>query len=521
MFQRILGGKRLFPASSKTPFLDFSLFGDPAQHFKQLPADAQTPWVLSAPDPGLLRMVAGMAWLNQRPLAIITEDPDHTARARQILEDAAERLHASWPDETPKTATTFPAKLEQWRRELDDFYRGLNSLMEQRFGSVNAIEVAYTLLRLYPAVKALPFARAEKDDFAWTYEEYRQLTQLLDTRTDSYEPRSGELLRHFGLSPERIAELPREVFAQNCSTLQQSLLALIRQFELTAHALRPRFEEDNVADTGASSFYRMNIQAIADRLPEADTLLHWRREFALWEREIMGYGWMSQFKGLQAISLEDIHRDLLRLLDDLELLCQWAEPLWYAADHWRQKQSLAPRERKLLAAAGRLDDSERTDVFTYWYLYHWLHRQVKNQAWHRLHESEERRQLASDIGSLARQWHLSRQPRRKKGTPASLPAWTFVHAGQAASYPPDTLRLYWLCGDEAPGEGFVFQPFEDSALPMEYLHLQQSLEHEDWARPEALPFTFGDTWALWEARPGRMTPARNDGPVLSTLPLAP
>ncbi|MCO6485688.1 MAG: hypothetical protein J5I41_07915 [Saprospiraceae bacterium] len=503
---------RIFPPGKKKPavppltYLPFSLFGDPASLFRSLPASDHHPWALPAVTHSRLRMAIGMAWLNGRRIRIHTAGQGLSEAVRAwatgCTGDAALLLQPQKDNDLPALSADLVRVVRKWQEETRRFHEALQQVSDIRFGVIDALEAAFTLIRLHPSVETLPFGRTGRKDMAWTPEEYEGLLRSLDEAR-----KQAHGLEAIGWAEAHRIHLDA-LEPWNLSALQSALddrldrlEGFIRQYEKSFFRL---YHLSNPREEAGTSLPRASLTGLEAGVLHRSGLDTWLPAFRLFEQELISDGWLYPFRGLQSISLEETGRELNRLYERLHHLRQHAGLYLEASACMRWLEGQPPVIRHWMEAAPRIARLDLQTPLTYWYVHGWLEQAVPPAIWHDLAETEERRQLSRSLPALMAQrfrvlvdnGHLPRDPEE----------WWEIREGGDSGVPREgTVDLYVSGNEEGmPENAFVLTPHEQPVLSLEYLRLQQAPLTEPGYDPLSLPYPLCALEALWEATPGRV-----------------
>ncbi len=514
MLKRIWDGKRQSGTQPSRPFQGYSLFGDPAQRFTETPNTQTSNWHLPGSDPVLLRMVLGIAWLNHLPIRIIVPNVMQANQASRIAQEAVSWVQEMVSQENnlipEKSNHLLPLSLSTWKSTIDEFTNALKTIQQTKFGSINAYEVAQTLLRLYPGRDGHPFHWFDEHSLQHTPEEYHEIYQTLEAA----RPRRPALLNRSLLSWLDIN--PLALSSWTSVTLRtavhdhiQQLEALIKMYETCLFDLRqhlkksPKYATNQTPSGHSNLLHRLTLGTLDADALATSRLPHWQRSYQLFEHDLLSSGLFAQYKGMQAISLEETAKELDMLLRRLRLIEESLEPLLEAALAFSWLQEVPSPIRKLLQSSAHLLTSTNQDNMTFWYLFSWLEQAIPHDVWKALDETPDRKNLCQQLPIQTLAWFLSGSGLTASKSDTQMD-WT-LHEGQP-SLPPETntVDLYWgLMPDTTVTKYFTFQHREESRLPMEYARLLQMLDQEPWSEFHALPYPLSTMSCLWEGMPGR------------------
>jgi hypothetical protein len=523
MLNRIWDGKRQTGKSASRPFQSYSLFGDPTQRFADTPQDHNPNWHLPGSDPALLRMVLGVAWLNHLPVRIVVPNGYQAQQATRIVQEAV-----SWVQEMvakeksllpDHSNNQFPLSLSAWKSTTHDFTNSLKTIQLTKFGSINSYEVAATLLRLYAGLDSHPFHWLDDSSLLYTPEEYQEIYQVLESAVPRQEALLNRpLLSWLDINPKAVSNWTSVTLRTAVKEHTCQLEELIKMYETCLFDLRQHLKKiskhnKNQSFTSDSKILsRLTLGTLDADALAASRLPHWQRSYHLFEHDLLSTGWFAQYKGMQAISLEETAKELDMLLRRLQLIEHSLDPVLEAALAFAWLQELPSPIRKLIQSSAHLITSNNQDNMTFWYLFSWLERAIPAEVWKTLEETPERKDLCQLLPKQAIAWFLSGTNAQFSSSDPQLHCT--IHEGQPATPPfSSTLDLYWgMSPDPVITDYFAFTQLEEPRLPMEYARLLQMLDQEPWAEFHALPYPLSAMHCLWEGLPGRWHEASFQSP---------
>ncbi len=503
---------RIFPSGKKKPavppltYLPFSLFGDPASLFLTLPEAEVHRWALPAVTHSRLRMAMGMAWLNGRRVRIHARGQGLSeavqAWASGSHSDAAILLMPQEGKYLPSPTADLSRVVRQWQEETRRFYGALHQIRDIRFGVIDALEAAFTLIRLHPSVETLPFGRTGRKDMAWTPEEYEGLLQSLDeARKQAHGLEAIGWAEAHRIHLDALEPWTLSALQSALDDRLDRLEGFIRHYEKSLFRL---YHLSNPREEAGTSLPRVSLTGLEAGVYHRSGLDTWLPAFRLFEQELISDGWLYPFRGLQSISLEETGRELNRLYERLHHLRQHAGMYLEASACRRWLEGQPPVIRHWMEAAPRIARLDLQTPLTYWYVHGWLEQAVPPAIWHDLAETGERRHLSLSLPALIAQrcralvdnGHLPRDPEDW---------WEIRESGDSGIPQDGTVDLYVSSNEDAlPENAFVLTPYEEPVLSLEYLRLQQAPLTEPGYDSLSLPYPLCMLESLWEATPGRV-----------------
>jgi hypothetical protein len=514
MLDRILGVKRGPGKLKPLPFVAYSVFGDPLHRMAEAPSTHEEVWLCKGGDHTVFRLLLGMAWLNHRTVRLQVADQEAGRQLSAWAEEAVRdittmiSLHADQDGQRPEK--NLVETLRGWRAEADAFHQALTMVRETRFGVINTIEVAQSLLRLHDQIKDVPFTFTDRSRLAWNPSELQDLLQASrEARSRANGLRLMSLANKLDIRLSALPEWTSQTLRKALDDRLERLEALIREYGHILFRLRALILAGHSGSGDREDPLRRVTTLILDeQVRHQSGLSLWQQAILLLEQELISDGWFLHFKGLQGISLEETDREIRSLHARIQAVRQWSSEWLEGA--MAQQWLLAQPEawQGLLVRAAQFDESEIEPTLTYWYVHGWLERALDPEIWRILTETPLRRELARQLPSLALEQLRGGWPDQ---TPEAEPHnWWRLADGKDPGN-GDQVRLYWNCDpSEDEGRAFQFRIHNESYLPLEYLRLQQEWNPEVPSRRFALPFPFPTMAGLWEACPGRW---RSEGPL--------
>jgi hypothetical protein len=513
MFQRFLGNTGNKKVRS-SPFIDYAIFDDPKRYFEALPNGKETAWFLESPGIQHLKLLLGMAFLNDKKVAIIVPDQESEAIAQKFAEQLKEDI-----TQLVKISNTNNLKianlsdiLNEWRHESGILFENIAHLNSIKFGSLNGLEVTTTLIKLFPRTAFHPYPWIDTKHFEWTYDEYRNLYEILVERNNKLNPIVHQKLqRLFRINTATWSKLPSASIKSTLDHHLQELGVLINQLDLLLHTSKPTWYSTLKTkeaiwlstDSPLGRIKRMTIHGMQEAGLPIESLLEWKKAINGWQSNFEKSALLITTSGFQAISLGDLETEIKNLYQELSLIKEWQDAIKETTDIYVANEELPLGIKLLLEAGVTVPVDHKSDVFTYWYLYHWLEHHVSSQQWKALYFSPERTLITERLNTaLFHQLsHLNR------GTSASEPDiiidYKIRQFSNKETIPPEYLKIYWK-NDANLSEleaRFDFVLRHIPPIPMEYAHMVQLFADAEPSIFQALPFYTPSGTIFWEGKP--------------------
>lgn len=504
MLQNIWSSKKDKGQDRRGPFLSYSIFGDPAKRFEHLPDRHHPVWISTSGEHTDFRMLLGMAWLNQYPIHVITADDSRREQVVRWVEEARQDLliipevSIAGSDKIP-SGQPFADILLAWRKEWEEFERAILHLSDARFGVINALEVAHSLLRMYEGVGRLPFTWVDRSILKWTPEELQELLRWF--RTSQVPPRIQALQRmaqRLDIHLPALLNWPEHALERALTDRMDRLSRLIGDYELILFRLRALLLHTPIgAHAVENMLKRSTVLGLEETLRHRSGLTPWISALQLFEQELISDGWFLDFKGFQGISLEEIDRELRSLDTRLRVLREWVAQWSEGARIQVGNTALPEQLREVAGRVSGLEDPDLEASLTFWYLYGWLEKAIPSPIWLQLEETPQRTGLARLLAVWVRHTLSAMTQLRDKGNPASVPFQATVAPAPPSQIPG--ILLYWnFEPSETFEDMFHFAARRQPAIPLDYLRLQQDWKTVDPSRRFALPHPIPAMRDFWD-----------------------
>lgn len=509
MLQNIWSSKKDKGKERRGPFLAYSVFGDPATRFEQLPDRHHPIWTCTSGEHTDFRMLLGMAWLNQFPVHVITADDSRRDQVVRWVEEARQdvliipAVTMAGSDKIP-TGQSFADTLNAWRQEWEGFQRAIRQLSDTRFGVINALEVAHSLLRLHEEVGRLPFTWVDRTNLAWTPEEFQELLRLC--RTSQVPPRILALQRmaqRMDIHLPALLNWPEHALERALTDRMDRLSSLIGDYELILFRLRVLLLQTSTGEQAVEKMLRRStVLGLEETLRHRSGLTPWMSTLQLFEQELISDGWFQDFKGFQGISLEEIDRELRSLDTRLRVLREWADQWSEGARSQVRSKDIPAHLREVTDRVSGLQDPALETSLTFWYLNGWLEKAIPSPIWLQLEETPQRTELARMLAIWVRHTLAALTQVRDKRNAAYVP----FQATVAPAPPPQEsgIFLYWnVEPSDTKEDMFHFPARRQPAIPLDYLRLQQDLKTDGPDGRFALPHPIPAMRVFWDGAAGR------------------
>lgn len=514
MLQRFLGNPKNKKKQESSPFIDYAIFDDPNRYFEALPTGSESAWFLESSSIQHLKLLLGMAFFNDKKVAIIVPDQESEAIvqkfAGQLKEDITQLSHIS--NNNNHTKENLTEVINTWRHETNILFENVAHLTSIKFGSLNGLEVTTMLAKLFPRTEFHPYPWIDTKHFEWTYEEYRKLYEILVERDNKLNSIVHQKLqRLFRINTATWSAATSEKIRNALDQHIQELGVLINQLDLILHTSKPLWYSTLKTkeatwlstDSPLGRIKRMTIHGMQEAGMPIDLLLDWKKAVNGWQSNFEKSELLNTASGFQAISLGDLETEIKNLYQELSLIREWFDAIKETTDIYVANEKLPTGIKLLLEAGATVPPDRKSDVFTYWYLYHWLEHHVSAQQWKALHASPERILLTEKLNLAV----FNQLANKKRDNVASYPNeiidFMVQQLSSCESIPSAYLQIHWKSAaiQSEVETKFNFTIRQIPPIPMEYAHLVQIFLDAEPSAFQALPFYTPLGTSFWEGRP--------------------